>query len=144
MATTLANLRAKILTSIHGRRLGMDPDEFLVGQKDIRKVVTNATSDTTGTNLPNHGISTVITTTNDTWTLTDPIPGAEVTLATGSTSTGTHTITCAAATIYSTNGIEGASVVMSAAGAHAKLFGISTSAWVLTSRASTAVTSISS
>lgn len=144
MAISLEQLRNKILTSIRGRRLGIDPDEFLVGQKDIRKVVTSGTSDTTGTALPNHGLVSVVTTTDDSWTLTDPLPGVEVTLATGSTSTGTHTVTCAAATIYSTNGIEGANVVMSSAGAFAKLFGLSTSAWLLTSRASTAVTSVTS
>lgn len=144
MATSLNDHRSKILTSIHGRRLGIDQDEFLVGQNDIKHVVTNATSDTTGTNIPNHGITTVVTTTNDSWTLNDPTPGVEVTLATGSTSTGTHTVTCANATIYSTNGIEGANVVMTSAGAFAKLYGISTSAWLLTARASTGVTSITS
>ncbi|MGD9382245.1 MAG: hypothetical protein PVI03_07360 [Candidatus Thorarchaeota archaeon] len=144
MAQSLENNRSKIKTSVHGRRLGLDNDEFLVGVKGIRMVVTNATSDTTGTAIPNHGLASVVTTTNDSWTLTDPIPGVPVRLATGSTSTGTHTITCAAATIYSTNGIEGASVLMSAAGAHIELTGLTTAAWVVTSRGSTAVVSVSS
>lgn len=144
MAQSLDTIRKRILTSVHGRRLGIGYDEFLAGVKDIVKVVTNATSDTTGTAIPNHGIASVVTTTNDTWTLTDPIPGVSVDLVTGSTSTGTHTVTCAAAVIQSTNGVEGASVLMSAAGAHCRLTGLTTAIWAVTSRASTAVTSISS
>jgi len=144
MALTLEQIRALSITSIHGRRLGLDINEMLTGPKEIRRVVTNATSDTTGTALPNHGIVSVVTTTNDTWTLTDPLPGVPVRLMTGSTSTGTHTITCAAAKIYSTNGITGSGVLMSAAGAYCELTGLSTAAWAVTSRASTGVTSITS
>jgi len=144
MAQSLDNARSKIKTSVHGRRLGLDNDELLVGVKDIRHVVTNATSDTTGTALPNHGLVSVVTTTNDTWTLTDPIPGVSVKLVTNSTSTGVHTITCAAATINSTNGIEGAGILMYGAGGYAELSGLTTAKWALTARASTAQTAITS
>lgn len=142
--SSLANLRNAIITSIHGRRLGFDANDMLVGPKAVRQGVTDATSDTTGTALPNHGIVSVVTTTNDTWTLTDPVSGCEVLLKTGSTSTGTHTITCDNAVIHSTNGLEGASVLLSNRGAYAKLMGLSTSAWLLSGRASTAVASVSS
>ena len=144
MAQSLEDNRSKALTSVHGRRLGIDPDEFLTGVKNVRMVVTDATSDTTGTNLPNHGLVSVVTTTNDSWTLTDPIPGVPVRLVSGSTSTGTHTVTCAAAVIYSTNGIEGANVVLKGAGAYAELTGLTTAAWTLTARASTAQTEVTS
>lgn len=129
MALSLETLKNGILTSIHGRRLGLDKDETLVGPKHMKRQVTDATSDTTGTALPNHGINSVVTSTNDTWTLTDPYGGAEVTLITGSSSTGIHTITCAAATIRSTNGIAGANVVLTGAGASMSLLGISTGVW---------------
>ncbi len=144
MAQSLADIRAKNITSIHGRRLGMDVDEFLGGQKDIKKVVTNATSDTTGTNLPNHGIASVVTTTDDSWTLTDPVPGVSVLLVTNSTSTGVHTVTCAAATINSTNGVEGAGVLLKSAGAFAMLTGLTTAKWALTARGSTASVEVTS
>ena len=144
MAYSLNDMRARILTSVHGRRLGLDQNEFLAGSKGCRQVVTDATSDTTGTELPNHGVVSVVTTTNDTWVLEDPLPGVEVTLVTGTTSTGTHTVDVSPAVIYSTNGITGDQVLMSAAGAHCKLVGLTTAAWLVTSRASTAVTSISS
>lgn len=144
MAQSLENNRSKIKTSVHGRRLGLDNDELLVGVKDVRRVVTNATSDTTGTAIPNHGFASVVTTTDDTWTLTDPIPGVPVRICTNSTSTGLHTISCAAATINSSNGIAGSAVVMNSAGSYVELVGLTTSVWQLTSRASTAITAITS
>lgn len=144
MAQSLEDSRAKIKTSVHGRRLGIDHDEMLIGVKAIRAVVTDATSDTTGTALPNHGLVSVVTTTDDTWTLTDPIPGVSVRLVSGTTSTGVHTVTCAAATIQSTNGIEGASVLLKGAGAHAELTGLTTAIWSLTARGSTAQVEVSS
>lgn len=142
---TLETLRGKILTSIHGRRFGLGPNGELIGPKCVALGVTEATSDTTGTALPNSGMVSVVTTTNDTWTLTDPYAGAEVTLMTGSSSTGTHTVTCAAAVIYSTNGIAGASVLLAGAGAAMTLYGYSTSQWrTIGSHGSTVSVSVSS
>lgn len=140
---SLEDLKKNIVTSVHGRKLGIDFNEYLIS-KGTRRAVTAATSDTTGTALPNYGIVTVETSTNDTWTLTDPVPGVEVHLTSISTSTGVRTITCAAATIASTNGIEGASVLLSNRGAYCSLVGLSTSLWGVTSKASTAVASVSS
>ncbi len=131
MAFSLDQLRRRILTSIHGRRLGLDHNEFAVGPKGLRVPITDATSDTTGTALPNHGLVSVVTTTDDVWTLTDPLPGCEVTLFTGSSSTGVHAIVPAAATIVSSNGIAGSSISMGGAGASITLAGISTAAWIL-------------
>ena len=133
MAFTIDQLRRKVLTSIHGRRIGLDIDGFVVGPKGGRVPVTDATSDTTGTNLPNHGIISVVTTTNDTWTLTDPVPGCEVKLGTGSSSTGTHTISFAAATCVSTNGIASSAIAMQGGGAYVGLVGLSTAAWQISS-----------
>lgn len=131
MAFTLEAIRRKIRTSVHGRRLGITHDDFLCGPKDVLSPVTNATSDTTGTALLPYGMHTVVTTTNDTWTLTDPpYAGCEVSIATNSTSTGTHTITPAAATITSTNGVAGASIVMDGLGDRIRLVAISTAAWM--------------
>jgi hypothetical protein len=144
MAYSLNDMRARILTSVHGRRLGLDQDEFLAGSKGCRNVVTDATSDTTGTDIPNHGVVSVVTTTNDTWTLADPLPGVSVTLFTGTTSTGNHTIDASPAVIYSTNGIEGDQVVMNERGGYCTLVGVTTAAWAVTSKGSTATTVISS
>lgn len=130
---TLEQIRNSILTSIHGRRLGLTNNEQIGGVKGVHRPVTQATSDTTGTALPNHGINVVVTSTDDTWTLTDPFDGAEVTLMTGSSSTGIHTVSPAAAVIYSTNGIAGASVKLSGAGAAVSLVGLTTAIWAVTS-----------
>jgi len=141
MAQTLEQTRSLIRTTIHGRRLGLDQDEFLVGVKDVRHVVTDATSDTTGTNVPNHGMVSVITTTDDTWTLNDPEVGCVVRLATGSTSTGAHTISCAAATILSSVSSTFGGVVLTGGGAGIELTGLTTAIWTVTSRIGTTATS---
>jgi len=144
MAQSLDDARTKILTSVHGRRLGIDHVEFLAGVKGIRQVVTEATSDTTGTDLPNHGIVSVVTTTDDTWKLTDPEAGVSVTIVTGSDSTGVHTISNNAATINSSNGVAGDGVLLKDVGAYVTLTGLTTAVWALTSRASTTLAEVSS
>jgi hypothetical protein len=133
-ALSLETIRSAIMTSIRGRRLGLDKDECIAGPKHVKRPITGATSDTTGTALPNNGYVSVVSTTDDSWTLTAPYHGAEVTLMTGSSSTGIHTVTCAAGSvIYSTNGIAGANVVLTGHGAAMSLLGISTAIWQVTS-----------
>jgi hypothetical protein len=139
--TTLAGLRDEIQTSKHGRRLGLDNNDFLVGPRGLREGLTSATSDTTGTALPNYGLVSVVTTTDDTWSLTDPVAGCTVRLFTGSTSTGTHTISCAAATIVSSVSSTFGGVVLTGGGAGIELSGISTAVWAVTSRIGTTATS---
>lgn len=144
MAQSIADIIGKMRTSVHGRRLGLDGTGRATGILGTRKVVTNATSDTTGTELPNHGLVSVVTTTNDSWVLQDPEAGCEVTLVTASTSTGVHTVDASPAVIYSTNGIEGDQVLLKNAGAHCQLMGLTTAAWAVIARGSTASVSISS
>lgn len=134
MAFSLEQLRNLVRTSIHGRRLGLDPTDFLVGPKGMRVPVHNATSDTTGTAIPNHGIATVVTTTNDVWTLEAPVPGCEVKIMTGSSSTGNHAVVPTNATIISTNGVAGSTITLQGNGAHISLVGLSTSQWAVMSR----------
>lgn len=133
MAKTQESLRDDIKTSIHGRRLGLDNDAFLVGPKALLSPVTNATSDTTGTALLNHGHHSIATTTDDTWTLADPKEGCMVTITTITTSTGTHTVSPANATIYSTNGVAGSAIAFNAMGESVTLVGLSTAKWAVTS-----------
>ena len=140
MALSLETIRDRIRTSIHGRRLGLDGNDQIAGVKGMTRPVTDATSDTTGTALPNYGIVSVVTTTDDTWTLSAPYIGSEVTLMTGSSSTGVHTITMEAGTvIYSTNGIAGANVLLAGAGAAVSLVGVTTARWNVTSMAASSV-----
>ena len=139
MAFSLSQLRNSILTSIHGRRLGLDDKEFLVGPKGHRCVITDATSDTTGTGLPNHGLISVVTTTDDTWVLDDPIPGTVVKIGTGSSSTGAHAVSLGNATCVSTNGIASNLVTLKGGRAHVELTGISTSKWRITATFDTTI-----
>lgn len=134
-AISLTGLRNAIITSLYGRRIGLDINETLVGPKHLRRAITAATSDTTGTELPNYGYNSVVSTTDDTWTLAPPYLGAEVTLMTGSSSTGIHSINLTNATAYSTQGIAGSTVVLTGAGAAISLLGISTAIWQVVGRA---------
>lgn len=143
MAISLEQVRDKILTSIYGRRLGLDKDDYLCGFKSQRVAVSNATSDTTGTALAPYGVHTVTTTTDDGWRLTDPpAPGVVVRIATGSSSTGLHAVTPVAATIISSNGVAGSSMTLAGAGAYIELTSITTAQWIVTSimRTTTGVT----
>lgn len=139
MAQTLDAARSRSKTSVHGRRLGIDRDEFLVGVKDIVNVVSDATAATTGTNLVNHGFHTVSTTANNTWILDDPIAGCKVEITTITTSTSNHVIETDNATIVSTNGVAGSTITLVGVGAYVSLEGISTSKWAVRS-----LTSVSS
>lgn len=134
MAISLQTLRNAIITSIHGRRLGLDINECLVGIRGIRRQQVAGTSDTTATALPNNGFVSVVTTTNDGWVLTDPYVGAQVTLFTGSSSTGTHSISLNNSVGYSTNGIAGSTVQLVGAGASITLLGLTTAIWMQIAR----------
>lgn len=135
MAISLTALRNRILTSIHGRRMGLDINETIVGVRGMCLPQVSGTSDTTGTALPNNGIVSVVTSTDDTWTLSNPYVGAMVTLMTGSSSTGVHSINLGGSLAYSTVGIAGSTVTLSGAGAAVTLVGISTALWSVVSRA---------
>ncbi len=138
MALSLEALRSKILTSIFGRRLGLDTDGFLIGHKAERRQIHDATSDTTGTTIPNYGFVSVETTTDDTWKLQDPTPGAQVTLYCQSTSTGIRTVSPVAAVIVTTAGAAGSTISMTERGASITLFGVTTGIWMQISRSSSA------
>ena len=92
MAYLLNAIRNEILTSIHGRRLGLDSSGFLIGHRGTRQQLVDATSDTTGTVISGDGVTSVDTSTDDTWLLAPPVKGAFKHLYTGSTSTGIRTI----------------------------------------------------
>lgn len=96
-------LRNTIRTSIHGRRIGLTAGssanmEYIVGPDGFQSPhgavyeVQAATSDTTDTNITAYGLTTVDTSTDDTWLLDPPITGVTKILYTGSTSTGIRTI----------------------------------------------------
>ena len=61
MTQLLQTIRNNILTSMHGRRVGLDVNQFIQGPKDIRKQTqfigssTNSSASSTGTEIDNFG-----------------------------------------------------------------------------------------
>jgi len=145
MAQTLAQIRAKTRTSVHGRQLGLDRD-FLGGIKDHRRVVTSVT--TAGTVLPNHGF-VVLETTKSTQAVTLASPetgvGVSIALITAGTTNG-FVITSAstAATFTSSAGIGDTKITMTDVGANVQLMGISTAIWVVMGGISTGLFTVAS
>lgn len=94
MTQALETLRSAILTSIFGRRLGFDINGYLVGSPDVRHVVEDINTGSTGTTLRPDGLARVITSGSSQGpvqiNLPAPIPGVRKTLVMDTTSTGSH------------------------------------------------------
>lgn len=130
MPISLLQLGNLVIDSIKGRKLGIDKEGHLVGHRGMRLPEVRGTSDTTGTDLPNYGFVSVVTTTDDTWRLSDPTQiGLVVTLMTGSSSTGQHSINLKNSVAYSTQGIASSTATLVGMGASLTLVSISTAIW---------------
>ena len=136
MAYSIETLRNDIITSIHGRRLGLDSGGRLIGHEGERIPEVDATSDTTGTNITGHGWTNVDTTTDDTWLLAAPVKGAFKYIYTGSTSTGIRTIVRADATfaIRTSANSTGTTIVAQGGGLLLTLFGLTSAIYAVASR----------
>ena len=133
----------KILTSIHGHRLGLQHlssgesggnhghAEFLVGPEDMRVEVT--TADTTSTNLKSYGISMLPGTSAGSscvYTLDPPIPGVRKVIL-GSTANGPFIVkTANSETIHTTAGTSWTTVEISSLGGGFTLVGVTTAIWM--------------
>ena len=136
---------AQMLRSLYGRLIGLDENNALLVRQNRTGTKLAGTSDSTGTPLANNGFVSVITTTNDTWTLGEAQKGNLVTLMTGSSSTGIHSINLGNSLCHSTAGIAGSTVTLIGAGASITLYGESSSVWRLVGRSgSTASADVSS
>jgi len=134
MAKTLEQLRSESITNVHGRRLGLDVNGFIVGAKPVRNVCMAGTG---GDILPNSGNHTVTSSTAGAFTLAAPVAGCAVTLT--AVSASTNVVTFTGATCFSTNGVASADVTFNALGESVTLNGISTSEWVCSANNSAAV-----
>lgn len=136
---TLTELRNAIITSIRGRRMGFDHNDWLMGPKGTRLALQAATSDTTGTNLQNYGIVELASSTDDTWVLDDPVEGGSVTIrcASTSTSTGVKTVNSNNATFVSSASSTSGSLSLTGNNHSITLYGQSTAIWSMTSRTGT-------
>ena|SRR5258706_15958194 len=127
MAMTIQQLRNNILTSIFGRRLGLDNDQYLVGALDNKVVTQQATTLTTGTVINAHGFTGVSSSTNTTWSMAAPVEGISKQLVATTTSTGTMAVQLASGNFLTTAGSSFNQVTFTALGQSVDLVGLSTS-----------------
>ena len=134
---TLAEIRAKTRTSIHGRQLGLGND-FLGGVKSLRSVVTHVT--TAGTVLPNHGFVILNSTLGAVAaTIAPPEMGVGVEIVNVNTeSTGGWVITSSTlAEILSSAGLADTKLTFAALGGSCRMIGLSSTSWAVLGGVST-------
>ncbi len=137
LTNTLEGIRSRIQTSIFGRRLGLDSNDFLVGAKDNIKPIETISSTAASQTLAAHGVS-VITATNAStdaalaMTLAAPIPGVEKFISQMSSSTAGYAITLASGQFISSGSSAGVTLTSLGANQSMSLLGLSTAAYLMT------------
>ena len=146
--TSLNGLRSQYLTQIHGRRLALDPNDYLVGPRDLRVQVEGGssagstvitTSVVGGTTLSNWGISMVGATgasASTAYTLPPPIPGVRKIIfnpTTGHAQFSTTVNTTSVSYICSTGSVTSTYNLVSlyGKGTNVELIGLTTALWGL-------------
>lgn len=149
MAQSLNTLRNNIVTSIHGRRLGLDVNDFLIGSKPIPNIVEDLTSTSSGSSnvASNHGITRALASGSSqtgNYRLESPSRGGlHKFLHQRSTSTGVLIFTPAGGeTIFAASGSSVSVVALLGDGAKAWLMSLSTSAWAMMSGTTIAQTNV--
>lgn len=152
---TLETLRNSIITSLYGRRLGFNQNQFLVGPKDIALATQSLTSGSTGTQVINYGITQLDVTTaaastassvgttelGCAWVMAAPEPGALKTLMKQS-STGGSTMPVVVTfgtgvTAFNSSFTSTATgVMLNAVGQQVTLRGLSATKWLVLSLSS--------
>lgn len=114
-----------VLTSIHGRRVGLDRDGYLVVDKGFRE---KTTAITTSVNVSDSGVAVHSSTGAQAFTLDAPRPGVEkhIILNSTSTSTAARTVTLASGNFQSTASSTYTILTFNAAAQSVSLVGIST------------------
>lgn len=144
MASLLETMRNQIQTSIFGRRLGLDSNEFMVGPKDHRVQIEDI-STTAATSCSNYGHTRFLTSGSSqtgVYTLQAPVPGVRKSFSLQSTSTGTMQVTATNAAFLSASGSSVAVVSLITGGAFADMIAVSTAYWQLLSGSTIAPTNV--
>jgi hypothetical protein len=139
--TSLNGLRNQFLTAIHGRRLALDPNDFLVGPKALREQVegwnaagSTVTSTSVATALSAWGVSLLGSSGasgTTAYTLAAPVPGVRKTLFIPTTgyavvlTSGAGAFVCSTASVTSTYG----TITFAGKGNFLELLGLTTSLW---------------
>lgn len=144
-----------ILTSIYGRRLGLQrfdtaqsgaaiPAEFVVGPDDIRLGLT--TNESTGTSMAPAGISVLVGTSaasTPVFTLAPPIPGVRKIVVFGSTDSAIYAKAPTGSAIQGTSlGATACGAIRSSGGGAVELMGITTASFATLQVSSTAVNTV--
>lgn len=136
--TSLQGLRSQYLTQIHGRRLALDPNDFIVGPRDLRVQVegwnaagTTITSTSVASNLSNWGLSLVGATgasATTAYTLAAPVPGVRKLIFNPTTGQAVVTSSGAGAFLVSSGSITSTigTATFTAKGAFLELIGLTT------------------
>lgn len=145
MAQSLETLRSNNVTSLWGRRLGLQFDETIAGTKDIKRAVQDLTSASTATTLNNYGLivaritGVATTAAGGVFILPNPIPGVAIDIAYANTSQAATAGSTAIAFlrgstafyIQSSIGSTGVAVLLPQ-GQWARLLGLTTDAYMFT------------
>lgn len=143
--------RNSILTSIYGRRIGLDKDEFIVGVKDVLKPYQSLTSGTTATAINNYGVTALDVTTaaastassvgttevGCSWTMDAPAVGVskliyKVSATGGSTMPVVVEFGSGVTAIVTTLGTTFTGAMLSGVGQFIQLTGVTTGKWLMT------------
>jgi len=121
-----------ILTSLHGKELGLDKDRDLVlpSPAAFKDNVTAATSASTGTDIPRAG-ATTLSSAAAVWRLAAPTAGVKKTLHSISTSTANRAVALAAGNFISTAGSSFTTMVLQGLAYGADLLGLSTALYLV-------------
>lgn len=145
---------SQILTSIYGRRLGLQaqstaqsggskPFELLVGPEDIRLGVT--TNETTAAGLAPYGISYLVGTSaasTPVFTLSPPVPGLRKGIVFGSTNSALYVKAASGCSIIGTSLGSSATAIRSSGGGYVELIGVTTALYAPAMISSTAVNGV--
>jgi len=150
----MGSYNSSILTSVYGRRLGLQPmssgqsgspgnAEFLVGPDAAR--VATSTAETTSTQMKAYGISYIVGTSaasTPVYTLAPPIPGVKKGLFFGSTDSALYVKTANGEYIYGSSMGSSATTIRSSGGGFVELIGVTTAIWATGGISSTAVNTV--
>ncbi len=130
-----------LLHSIYGRRLGTDNNGYVTSKVGFAPELQALSSASTGTQIVAGGITTIATSSAQTFILANPAEGVlkKIVLTSTTASTVTIRLSTDGPTFVTTAGSSMEAWALANGGDHFDLVGVSTSLWAVTGTNSTAV-----
>lgn len=136
MAFTTEQLKRAIKTSLYGRRIGLDANDYIVGPPDIRNQIEDISS-TVATTISAFGLTEILTSGSSQGpvqhNLPAPIPGVQKIIGLNTTSTASFQFLSTpngASILTASDGTTSGVVNLKGPGGVVTLEGISTSKWM--------------